>query len=476
MAGGAAVDSELPAGGSAADRADRFRTERLPEQGAALREWAGLSPEEGASSCSFLEGDCGRRDGSGSCGGGRGGGSSFEAGHVSLGETPPEGISPDFKDGAGGGGSGGLSGSAAGAAATAGVAAADASAELLQGEISRRLEAQLHRAICAVTAHLETFVKQQICESHDGIANRIEDVVAEHVARARAAPPPAVKAAADTELASARGQKTASADVQVGSRAAADCASLRKQMEKLEGLVTRIAATTARDAAAAKTESAAELRGLGGSVRLALDRFEAELSGVRQVQEEHKLAIVEEHERLRDWVRAELASRDAAQEWLDELRVWVATELEGLHKHLTLGDDSGRKHLLSLAALAAAVTAAAPSKNSRVARLPQRIHPDRSPRSHIVGSDAGDAAASAVPSDATPDVTSRLAPAGRAVAILAEWLADPSAVQGQQPEPSPELVHGAALEVAASCGEDNRSDCGGAVATDPRQAQGGVVL
>lgn len=207
------------------------------------------------------------------------------------------------------------------------------------------LEARLQKAICAVTAFLDESIEKRVREAHDGLALRLEDVAAAHAERfaerfaelhsskaaqaASTAQAAAEKAAAATAAAAAAtaaavpslptvaaghaagatsvasqrpaaaassraaspagsaaghptGDVSAAAAAAAAHRVGAECAAVRGRQDELEGLVTRIATCTARDAAASRAEITSELRGLAGGVRLALDRLEAELATLKR--------------------------------------------------------------------------------------------------------------------------------------------------------------------------------------------------
>jgi len=131
-----------------------------------------------------------------------------------------------------------------------------------------------------VTAHLEPFVEHRVSEAHDALANRIEDVVAAHVGRLRA----------EVLLSATRSHSRCKSSCTSGVGKPENSVLLRKaptaeqrQRDDLEVTVARVAATTARDMAALRTEIASELRGVGSSVHAALEQAMAELASMKEV-------------------------------------------------------------------------------------------------------------------------------------------------------------------------------------------------
>lgn len=227
----------------------------------------------------------------------------------------------------------------------------------LTDRLTAHIEMRLQRAISAVTTHLETCLKRAVSESHDAIAARIEDVTAAYVDQVLASAPGGFATSANSESAavatnlghSGSDSPTLERSLHVSGEtaaenAAAEVVALRQRQEELESLVTRIASTTARDAAQARAELASELRGLGGGVRLALDRFENDLTSLRQeLHGERPCALTAEDRSLgqiREEMQAELASRDARLSWLGELFTSLASEFGKLHD-LLLKEGSG---------------------------------------------------------------------------------------------------------------------------------------
>uniref|UniRef100_A0A7S4QZV4 Uncharacterized protein n=1 Tax=Alexandrium monilatum TaxID=311494 RepID=A0A7S4QZV4_9DINO len=204
----------------------------------------------------------------------------------------------------------------------------------IMGQLTAHLEARLQRAVCAVTAHLETSVERRVREAHDGIAARIEDVAAAHVDRARA----------DLAAAASRGPSSPGGEAQAAELAVArvrsECEAMQKRQDDLEAIVTRIATSTARDSAAARAEVAAELRSLGGGIRLALDRVEAELALVKRAAEEDRAAMAAGSQRVLEMVRGELAGE------LEDFSAWIARELETLHSRIAATSASSSGALL----------------------------------------------------------------------------------------------------------------------------------
>lgn len=137
----------------------------------------------------------------------------------------------------------------------------------------------LQHVICTVTAHMEQFVERRVSEAHDGLAARIEDVVAAHVDRLRA----------EVLLKATRGDFRGKACC-TGSLSEPETPTAlhrsptaeQLRWDSLEATVARVAATTARDMVALRTEIATELRGVGNSVKVALEQTMAELDSVKQ--------------------------------------------------------------------------------------------------------------------------------------------------------------------------------------------------
>jgi len=138
----------------------------------------------------------------------------------------------------------------------------------------------LQHVMRIVTAHLEPFVEHRVSEAHDALANRIEDVVAAHVGRLRA----------EVLLSATRSHSRCKSSCTSGVGKPENSVLLRKaptaeqrQRDDLEVTVARVAATTARDMAALRTEIASELRGVGSSVHAALEQAMAELASMKEV-------------------------------------------------------------------------------------------------------------------------------------------------------------------------------------------------
>lgn len=89
---------------------------------------------------------------------------------------------------------------------------------------------------------------------------------------------------------------------------AAECASLHRRQDQLEAVMTRIAASTARDTASARAETSSEMRKLSGGVRLAVDHVEKEIQELKRVHDEDCALITESYEKLRAWMWAALES------------------------------------------------------------------------------------------------------------------------------------------------------------------------
>lgn len=143
----------------------------------------------------------------------------------------------------------------------------------------------LHYMMCTVTAHLERFVEQRVSEAHDGLAARIEDVVAAHVVRLRAEVLPSGTQGDCRSKSCYTG--SASEPEHSAPLHRTPTAQLQRQ-DDLEATVARVAAATARDMVALRREIATELRGVGSSVQAAMEQAMAELEFVK-----HSLAEIQ---------------------------------------------------------------------------------------------------------------------------------------------------------------------------------------
>jgi len=186
----------------------------------------------------------------------------------------------------------------------------------LCSRIAAQLEARLSKAVSVLNAHLESCIEKRIKESHDGIAARIEDVAAAEVDRARAALAAAARTA-PFEDGSSQDRAAAAAAAAAGALAArpgaveklaGECSALQQRQDQLENIMTRIASSTARDTASVRSETSAELRKLGGGVRLALERVEKDIAELKRVHDEDCGLITESYEKLRAWMWAALES------------------------------------------------------------------------------------------------------------------------------------------------------------------------
>eukprot|EP00747_Dinoflagellata_sp_TGD_P191608 gnl/TRDRNA2_/TRDRNA2_55211_c0_seq1.p1 gnl/TRDRNA2_/TRDRNA2_55211_c0~~gnl/TRDRNA2_/TRDRNA2_55211_c0_seq1.p1 ORF type:complete len:581 (-),score=105.41 gnl/TRDRNA2_/TRDRNA2_55211_c0_seq1:73-1815(-) len=203
--------------------------------------------------------------------------------------------------------------------------------------LAAHLEERLQGAVCAMTAHLEVSVERRVHESHDAIATRIDDVIAAHIDRAcavlaRAATPQSDSRESATIAAGKLAERLHSEDrpssggaqqpatqavntsvahverelsnaVKALERMQTEYTSLNTRQEELEGLVVRMATSTARDNAAARAETVTELRSLGGSVRLALDRVEEDIAALKTKTAASPLG----RDEIAEWIRAELS-------------------------------------------------------------------------------------------------------------------------------------------------------------------------
>lgn len=194
-------------------------------------------------------------------------------------------------------------------------ATADLEARVCQ-RITSQLEAQLHRAISAVTAHLEACIERRVQDSHDGVAARIEDVAGAYVDSACAALAAAARGSSERRTDGDAGSPSLSAEVRaahsLAEEARGEVVCVSERLADLEALVTRVATASARDASGARAEAASELRSLSSSLRVGLDEVESELLVLRRASAEDREAAAERHQELRAWVRAEL-DRSAAQ-------------------------------------------------------------------------------------------------------------------------------------------------------------------
>lgn len=193
-------------------------------------------------------------------------------------------------------------------------ATADLEARVCQ-RITSQLEAQLHRAISAVTAHLEACIERRVQDSHDGVAARIEDVAGAYVDSACAALAAAARGTERRANGDAGNPMLANevcAARSLAEEARGEIAAASERLADLEALVTRVATASARDASGARAEAASELRSLSSSLRVSLDEVESELLVLRRASAEDREAAAERHQELRAWVRVEL-DRSAAQ-------------------------------------------------------------------------------------------------------------------------------------------------------------------
>jgi len=387
-------------------------------------------------------------------------------------------------------------------------------AERFEAQLTDRLtahvEMRLQRAICAVTTHLEACVKRSVSDSHDGIAARIEDVTAAYVDQVLASAKGGAanganlgSAAVATHLGNSGSDsptdRRSHVSVEtVAESAAAEVAALRQRQEELESLVTRIAATTARDAAQARAELASELRGLGGGVRLALDRFKSDLASLRQELHGERPCTVtadgrvdESYMQIRDELQAELASRDARLSWLGELFTSLASEFGKLHD-LLLKEGSGSiragvaaqrplETIKAVAARAAAENEAGFEAGSHHLGVRHNAHNAQaadsltcSADSHGVGLEeriithaaaiqramADNAITTAERDDSLSASNASWPPRnndsqGSAMASLAEWIAESSEKPGQKPAPTRDLIRQAAQELVSFARTDD---------------------
>jgi len=200
-------------------------------------------------------------------------------------------------------------------------------------KLTAHFETRLQQGVCAVSAHLETSIDRRVRESHDGIAARIEDVTAAYVDRActtfARTLPQESEGGSTSSRCEALEQECARVRGAV-EKFEAEFANIKKRQDELEGLVTRVATITARNAAAARAELSSELRGLGGGVRLILDRMESEIACLKKLREDDLAAAAVSHAQLAESMHAELAHRNASTEWLDTLRNWISLRLEDM--------------------------------------------------------------------------------------------------------------------------------------------------
>jgi hypothetical protein len=326
----------------------------------------------------------------------------------------------------------------------------------------------------AVTSHLEACLKRCVRESHDGIAARIEDVTAAHIAQH----------CHDLGMTQASGSRTAekveaSRDLScLQDRVArlegtaAECGSLQRRHEELETLVMRIAQTTARDAAAARSKTEAEIRGLGGGVRLALDDIEARITSLKQELKDSaksrsasdEVTVVSPYLQpttqaqpttqsaenvkveLREELRRELESRDAKLAWLWDLRD-VATELRSLPGSRP-ADEARRSQLATVSAIAAATVTA----HSETPPLVEALEPAVMPSCADAGAGSllrrGPRKASEELSTEVSDVRQESPPRkGSAIENLAELLAANRSAGTNVP--TQELIKAAAKELVS---------------------------
>jgi len=259
---------------------------------------------------------------------------------------------------------------------------------VMRNKVVAHMEARLHRAVTAVTSHLEAGMKRYVHESHDAIFARIDDVIAASIAQHCASLCLSQSTMDKPDETTRVGLELSGLQDRVArlEGTAAECGGLQRRQEELETLMMRIAQTTARDAAAGRSKTEAEIRGLGGCVQLKLDGIEARLASVRQELQElaeiksppEEVTTVTPYAlttfctqnlkvELRDEFRRELESRDSALAWLWDLRDF-ATELKNMQ-----GDLADDKHAdVTVAARSETISEAVPAQvgSIQLATLP----------------------------------------------------------------------------------------------------------
>eukprot|EP00927_Polykrikos_kofoidii_P042481 TRINITY_DN36450_c0_g1_i1.p1 TRINITY_DN36450_c0_g1~~TRINITY_DN36450_c0_g1_i1.p1 ORF type:complete len:412 (+),score=78.99 TRINITY_DN36450_c0_g1_i1:64-1299(+) len=213
------------------------------------------------------------------------------------------------------------------------------SASGVEDRLAIHLDQRLADAVCALTAHLESFVERLVHESHDGIAARIEDVTAAYVDQARSTMVRTGSVCKSDGPEIAKELKVLKEESMV----------LRQRHEALEALVTQLAEIIAREKAAVQAD--VEER------RLSEGQF-------NQVSK-NKLQLATQPLQSEFELRGKTPQDFPEETQLAELRTWVSTEADSVRFAIPRSEAEGITPRV-VASLPGSRTSTPPAKSADV--------------------------------------------------------------------------------------------------------------